>query len=112
MIVRDGRLRLTDAPERNFCRPSVDVLFESIATEYGTAAIACLLTGMGKDGAQGLLSLRRAGALTIAQDEASSVVYGMPREAALLGAAIETLPLGNIGSRLMALQQAGGEGQS
>jgi two-component system chemotaxis response regulator CheB len=112
LIVRDRRLRLTDDPERWSCRPSVDVLFESIATEYGTAAIACLLTGMGKDGAQGLLSLRRAGALTIAQDEASSVVYGMPREAALLGAAIETLPLGNIGSRLMALQQAGGEGQS
>jgi two-component system chemotaxis response regulator CheB len=87
-------------------------LFESIAVDYGAAAIVCLLTGMGKDGAQGLLSLRRAGALTIAQDEASSVVYGMPREAVLLGAATETLPLGSIGPRLMVLQEAAGEGRS
>jgi two-component system chemotaxis response regulator CheB len=103
MIVRDGRLRLTDAPERNFCRPSVDVLFESVAVEYGPTAAACLLTGMGKDGAEGLLKLRRAGALTIAQDETSSVVYGMPREAALLGAAGEILRLDEIGPRLGAL---------
>jgi two-component system chemotaxis response regulator CheB len=112
LIVRDRRLRLTNDPERWSCRPSVDVLFESIAADYGAAAAVCLLTGMGKDGAQGLLSLRRAGALTIAQDEASSVVYGMPREAVLLGAAIETLPLGSIGPRLMALQEEGCEERS
>ena len=109
LVVRDRRLRLTDEAERWSCRPSVDVLFESIATEYGAAAVACLLTGMGKDGAEGLLKLRRAGALTIAQDEASSIVYGMPREAALLGAAAEILPLDEIAPRLLALQTATGE---
>jgi two-component system chemotaxis response regulator CheB len=108
LIVRDRRLRLIDTPERWSCRPSVDVLFESLGPEYGAAAIACLLTGMGRDGAQGLLQLRRAGGLTIAQDEASSVVYGMPREAALMGAAGEILPLAAIGPRLLALQGAGG----
>ncbi|MEI9985906.1 MAG: chemotaxis-specific protein-glutamate methyltransferase CheB [Aliidongia sp.] len=109
LIVRDKRLRLVDTPERWSCRPSVDVLFETIAAEYGAAAVGCLLTGMGKDGAQGLLQLRRAGGLTIAQDEASSIVYGMPREAALLGAASEVLPLREIGPRLIALQAANSE---
>jgi two-component system, chemotaxis family, protein-glutamate methylesterase/glutaminase len=108
LIVRDRRLRLIDTPERWSCRPSVDVLFESLGPEYGMAAAACLLTGMGRDGAQGLLQLRRAGSLTIAQDEASSVVYGMPREAAQLGAAAEILPLTEIGPRLLALQGEGG----
>ena len=108
LIVRDRRLRLIDTPERWSCRPSVDVLFESVAQDYGAAAAACLLTGMGKDGAQGLLQLRRAGGLTFAQDEASSVVFGMPREAVLLGAAGEVLPLAEIGPRLLALQGEGG----
>ena len=102
--MRDGRLRLTRDPERHSCRPSVDVLFESVASEYGACAAACLLTGMGRDGALGLLEIRNAGGLTIAQDEATSVVYGMPREAALLGAATHVLPLGDIGARLAALQ--------
>jgi two-component system, chemotaxis family, protein-glutamate methylesterase/glutaminase len=79
---------------------AVGALFESLAREYATAAAACLLTGMGRDGALGLLALRRAGAPTIAQDEATSVVYGMPREAALLGAAEQILPLGEIGRAL------------
>jgi two-component system chemotaxis response regulator CheB len=78
LSVRDGRLRLTREAERNSCRPSVDALFESIAREYGRAVTACLLTGMGRDGAAGLLAIRKAGGLTIAQDEASSVVFGMP----------------------------------
>ncbi len=108
MIVRDRRIHLIDTPERWSCRPSVDVLFESLGPEYGAAAAACLLTGMGKDGADGLLRLRRAGGLTIAQDEASSIVYGMPREAALLSAASEILPLAEIGPRLLALQGEGG----
>lgn len=103
LIVRDGKLRLTRDPERHFCRPSVDVLFESVAGEYGRTAAAVLLTGMGKDGAAGLLDIRRAGGLTIAQDEASSVVYGMPREAAMLGAAEHVLPLKAIGPALGAL---------
>jgi two-component system, chemotaxis family, protein-glutamate methylesterase/glutaminase len=103
LLVRDGRLRLSGEPERHSCRPSVDVLFESVAREYGRAAAAVLLTGMGRDGAAGLLDIRRAGGLTIAQDEASSVVYGMPREAALLGAAERILPLREIGPALAAL---------
>lgn len=105
LIVRDRRLHLTNGAERHSCRPSVDVLFESIAVEYGAAAAACLLTGMGQDGARGLLAVREAGGLTIAQDEASSVVYGMPREAVLLGAAQRVLPLAEIGPTLAALTQ-------
>jgi two-component system, chemotaxis family, protein-glutamate methylesterase/glutaminase len=104
LIVRDGRLRLTDDVERHSCRPSVDVLFESVAAEYGAAAAACLLTGMGRDGAAGLLKIRAAGGLTIAQDETTSVIYGMPREAIMLGAADQVLGLGDIGPRLGALQ--------
>jgi two-component system chemotaxis response regulator CheB len=103
LVVHGRRLRLTDDPERHSCRPSVDVLFESVAREYGDAAVGCLLTGMGRDGAAGLLGLRRAGSLTLAQDEATSVVYGMPREAALLGAADEILPPQEIGRRLAAI---------
>lgn len=97
LVVRDGRLRLTQDAERHSCRPSVDVLFESLAREYGAQGAGCLLTGMGRDGAQGLLDMRKAGALTIAQDEATSVIYGMPREAALLGAAQHILPIQEIG---------------
>jgi two-component system chemotaxis response regulator CheB len=106
LVVRDGKMRLTTDPERHSCRPSVDALFESVATEYGQAAAAVLLTGMGRDGAAGLLEIRRAGGLTIAQDEASSVVYGMPREAALLGAADRILPVRAIGAELAALTTA------
>jgi two-component system, chemotaxis family, protein-glutamate methylesterase/glutaminase len=97
LVVHGGRLRLTGGAERHSCRPSVDVLFESVATEYGAAAAACLLTGMGRDGAAGLLAIRQAGGVTVAQDEASCVIYGMPREAALLGAAQHVLPLARIG---------------
>ena len=91
LSIRGGRLRLTNEPPRHSCRPSVDVLFESAAREYGNRAAACLLTGMGRDGATGLLALRRSGALTMAQDEGSCVVYGMPREAVLLNAAERVL---------------------
>jgi two-component system, chemotaxis family, protein-glutamate methylesterase/glutaminase len=112
LIVRDGYLRLTHDPERHCCRPSVDVLFESVAMECGASAAACLLTGMGRDGALGLLKVRQAGGLTIAQDEATSVVYGMPREAALLGAAWQVLSLGEIGPRLAALQSADMEAEA
>lgn len=108
LVLRGGELRLLDGPERHSCRPSVDVLFESLATEHGVEAAAALLTGMGRDGAAGLLAVRRAGGLTIAQDEASSVVYGMPREAALLGAATRVLPLDAIGPAIAALGVAMG----
>lgn len=89
-------------PPVNRHRPSVDVLFESVARVAGTRAVGVLLTGMGKDGAQGLLQMRQAGALTLAQDAASCVVYGMPREAAEIGAACEVLDLAAIAPRIMA----------
>jgi two-component system chemotaxis response regulator CheB len=82
------------------------VLFESVASAYGASAIACLLTGMGKDGAQGLLRIREAGGTTIAQDEETSVIYGMPREAVAIGAASQILRLGEIGPQLSRLQRA------
>lgn len=103
LIVRDRRLRVINDPPRHSCRPSVDVLFEAVAREYGAAAIAGLLTGMGRDGADGLLAIRRAGGFTIAQDEATSVVYGMPREAMLLGAVERELPVSRIGPMMSAL---------
>ena len=93
LVVRDRRLRLTkDAPVFS-CRPSVDMLFGSVAAELARGALGMLLTGMGKDGAEGLLALRTRGALTVAQDEATSVIFGMPREAILIGAAEHVLPL-------------------
>ncbi|MET0208761.1 MAG: chemotaxis-specific protein-glutamate methyltransferase CheB [Burkholderiaceae bacterium] len=101
--VRGGELRLSLAPPRHSCRPSVDVLFESLAAELGAGVAAALLTGMGRDGASGLLSIRRAGGATLAQDEASSMVYGMPREAAQLGAAERILTLNDIGPALVGL---------
>jgi len=103
LVVRNRRLRLTLDAERNSCRPSIDELFESLAEEYGSSVTACLLTGMGRDGAAGLLEIRKAGGLTIAQDEASSVVFGMPREAVRLGAAMRVLPPGQIGALLASL---------
>jgi len=108
--VRDRALWLTSEPERHSCRPSVDILFESIAAELGAASAACLLTGMGRDGAAGLLEIRRRGGLTIAQDEATCVVYGMPREAVLLGAAERVLPLGQIGPAISAFVGATPDG--
>lgn len=103
LVVRDGRLRITHDPERHSCRPSVDVLFESVAAEFGPAAAGILLTGMGRDGAAGLLEMRRAGAFTVAQDQASSVVYGMPQQAALLNAAKRIVPLAEVGPLMTSL---------
>jgi two-component system chemotaxis response regulator CheB len=97
-----GTLRLDDGPERHCCKPAVDVLFESVARAAGPEVLACLLTGMGRDGAQGMLAVRRAGGTTLAQDEATSVVFGMPREAILLGAAEQVLPLAEIAPALVA----------
>jgi two-component system chemotaxis response regulator CheB len=95
------RLRLSDAPERHSCRPSVDVLFESLAREMGRSTIGCLLTGMGKDGAQGLLAIKESGGVTVAQDEATSTIFGMPAEAIKLGAASHILPLPELGPFLL-----------
>jgi len=87
-----GRIRLKPgAANDTFC-PSADDLFRSIARSYGRYAIGVLLTGMGRDGASGLLAMREAGALTAVQDEESSIVFGMPREAFLMGAASHVLP--------------------
>ena len=108
LFVHNGALRLGDGPPRHSCRPSVDVLFDSVAAEYGAAAAGCLLTGMGRDGAQGLLRMREQGAATFAQDEASCVVYGMPREAALLGAAAHMLPPARMAERLAEMVHATG----
>ncbi len=91
-----GRLHLLDSPPVDSQRPAVDVLFEAIQQQYGRNAIAVLLTGMGRDGARGLKAIRDAGGRTIAQDEASCVVYGMPRAAVELGAAEQVLPLSEI----------------
>jgi two-component system chemotaxis response regulator CheB len=100
LVLRDGPrglfVELDRGPEVCHLRPSVDVMFFSIAELAGADAIAVLLTGMGTDGARGMLALRQAGAATIAQDEASSVVYGMPREAVRLGAAETVSPLSGI----------------
>ena len=108
LVLEAGRLRLTQAPERHSCRPSVDVLFESLARELGARCAACLLTGMGRDGASGLLALRQAGARTFAQDEESCVVWGMPREAVLLGAAERVLPLDRMAGALAAVARGKG----
>ncbi|MEE4200716.1 protein-glutamate methylesterase/protein-glutamine glutaminase [Erythrobacter sp.] len=87
-------------------RPSVDRLFSSVAEVAGGVACGVLLTGMGEDGARGLLEMRERGAFTLAQDEASSVVFGMPRAAIQRGAVSEVLPLSQIGARLFARQAA------
>lgn len=110
LILDRGRLRLTDDPERHSCRPSVDVLFESVAIGFGPRTVAGLLTGMGRDGATGLLALRQAQALTFAQDEASCAVFGMPREAIQIGAAELILPLAEIAQRLAKIATSKVEG--
>ncbi|WP_322103786.1 chemotaxis response regulator protein-glutamate methylesterase [Paraburkholderia sp. J41] len=104
LLARSGAnyiAHLSDDPPVNRHRPSVDVLFRSAATHAGKNAIGVILTGMGRDGAAGLLEMRRAGAYTLAQDEASCIVFGMPREAIALGAADEVAALGDMSRRVM-----------
>ncbi len=99
--------RVKDGPKVHHQRPAVDVTFQSVARAAGRNAVAALLTGMGADGAKGMLSMREAGAYTVAQDEATCVVYGMPREAVKAGAAVDVLPLDEIaGALLNALRPA------
>jgi chemotaxis response regulator CheB len=95
-----GSLAYTAEPRDSFSRPSVDVFFQSVVRGWHGAVAAVLLTGMGKDGAVGLKALRDAGALTIAQDSSTCVVYGMPRAAVELGAAALVLPLERIAGKL------------
>ncbi|HEY3706067.1 MAG TPA: chemotaxis-specific protein-glutamate methyltransferase CheB [Terracidiphilus sp.] len=103
LIISGQSIRLVNRPERHSCRPSVDELFESVAVQMRPNAACVLLTGMGRDGASGLLRAREAGCLTIAQDEETSVVFGMPGEAIKLGAAALTLPLQQIAPMLITL---------
>jgi two-component system, chemotaxis family, protein-glutamate methylesterase/glutaminase len=105
LIRRSGSGLMTElsaAEPVNRHRPSVDVLFDSAAQVVGRQAVAVILTGMGKDGAQGMLRMRRAGARTFGQDEASCVVYGMPREAFLIGAVEEQCALDDMARKVMA----------
>lgn len=106
IVLRGTKLYLSSEPERHSCRPSVDVLFESVARELGKQAVGCLLTGMGRDGAAGLLAIRRAGGVTLVQDEVSSVVFGMPREAIQLGAAQHVVALQRVAGTLLELAGA------
>jgi two-component system chemotaxis response regulator CheB len=91
-VTRDGMVILSDRPHENGLRPSVAHLFRSVTAQFGAAAVGVLLTGMGKDGAQELKLLKDCGAMTIAQDKESSVIYGMPGEAVKLDAATVVLP--------------------
>jgi two-component system response regulator WspF len=102
----DGRIRYTQHPRNTAYRPSADVLFTSMIDAPARLRVGVLLTGMGRDGAVGLLGLRNAGGLTLAQDASSSVVYGMPKAAAELKAATEILPLAEIGPRILAAVNA------
>ncbi|MGY0194152.1 protein-glutamate methylesterase/protein-glutamine glutaminase [Leptothrix sp. BB-4] len=101
-------VEVLDGPLINHHRPSVDVLFRSVAQVAGANAAGMVLTGMGDDGARGLLEMRRAGALTAAQDEATSIVYGMPREAVRLGGTDTQIPLDDIATWLQRVDSVAG----
>jgi two-component system chemotaxis response regulator CheB len=109
MVVRDGAryvCKLDDGVPVNRHKPSVDVLFRSVAQNAGGNAIGVILTGMGKDGARGLKEMLDAGSRTIAQDEATSVVWGMPGEAVAIGAAQHVLALENVAGKILSLADA------
>jgi two-component system, chemotaxis family, protein-glutamate methylesterase/glutaminase len=100
-IARKGEtaiVRLLDTPPENFCKPSVDVLFRSAVDTFGAAVIGVVLTGMGSDGLAGTRAIVAAGGIVVAQDAASSVVWGMPRLVASEGLALAVLPLKEIGA--------------
>ncbi len=101
-------VRIKDGPPVHYQRPSVDVLFQSVAKHAGRNSVGVLLTGMGADGAKGMLAMRENGAVTMAQDEETSVVFGMPKEAIKLGCVDEIVPLQNIAREIInALQNDG-----
>lgn len=108
MVVSGGTLELKKTAERHSCRPSVDELFESVAASLGPAAACILLTGMGRDGAVGMAEARKSGCITIAQDEASSIVFGMPGEAIRLGAATRVLALDQMAPAMLTLAAGSG----
>ncbi|AZO86317.1 chemotaxis-specific protein-glutamate methylesterase CheB [Stutzerimonas stutzeri] len=100
-LLKNGTLAYTAEPVNEIYRPSIDVFFESVASYWNGDAVGVLLTGMGRDGAQGLKLMRQQGYLTIAQDQGSSAVYGMPKAAAAIDAAVEIRPLDKIAPRLL-----------
>ncbi|MGG5288379.1 chemotaxis response regulator protein-glutamate methylesterase [Pseudomonas shirazensis] len=99
-LLKNGQLAYTAEPVNEIYRPSIDVFFESVARYWNAPGVGVLLTGMGRDGAQGLKMMRQQGFLTIAQDQQSSAVYGMPKAAAAIDAAMEIRPLERIAGRL------------
>ncbi|HEX3355999.1 MAG TPA: chemotaxis response regulator protein-glutamate methylesterase [Tepidisphaeraceae bacterium] len=102
-------VEVVDGPDVHHQKPSVDVLFQSVAKYAGANAVGAILTGMGADGADGLLAMRNAGARTIAQDEATSIVFGMPMEAIKCGAAEKVLPLDEIAKAVLQLAKQAGK---
>jgi two-component system chemotaxis response regulator CheB len=99
--VINERVNLTNSPPVNSCRPSADKLFASVAHCYGSKTIGIILTGMGKDGTKGIKEIKEKGGITIAQDEQSSVIFGMPKEAISLNVIDQVLPLSEIGRELI-----------
>jgi two-component system chemotaxis response regulator CheB len=102
-------VELKGGPQVHYQRPSVDVLFHSVARQAGPNALGTILTGMGADGASGLLAMRQAGARTLAQDEETCVVFGMPREAIRMGAAEQIVPLQEVSAKIMEILQTRGQ---
>ena len=100
-------LHIYDGPTINYCKPAVDPLFESVEKIYGPAVLALVLTGMGHDGAKGAKMIADAGGSVIAQDEATSVVWGMPGAAAEAGACAAILPLDGIGPKASTVLRGG-----
>ncbi len=104
ILEKDGgavKIRLTDDAPVNFCKPAVDPLFDSVAKIYGSATLAVILTGMGHDGADGVRTISAGGGSIITQDEATSVVWGMPGAAAMTGMCSDVLPLPEIGPKIV-----------
>jgi two-component system chemotaxis response regulator CheB len=103
----ETRLALDQGPQENSCRPAVDVLFRSVAEVFGGAVLAVVLTGMGQDGLRGCQQLRELGATVVAQDQATSVIWGMPGAVVRAGLADRILPIQKIGPELVALTSGG-----
>jgi two-component system chemotaxis response regulator CheB len=101
-------LRLTDDPPENGCKPAADYLFRSVALQFPGRSVAAILTGMGSDGTAGLRMLKRGGCYSIAQDEASCVVFGMPREAIAAGVIDTVAPLDRIAAAIVRSVREGG----
>ena len=109
-VARDGtsvRVQLNQDPPENSCRPAADVLFRSVARTFSSNTLAVVLTGMGRDGYRGCEAIRAAGGQVLAQDEATSVVWGMPGFVARAGLAERVLPLGLIAAEIVRRVRAG-----